>query len=58
MKWFDPKDGDRRIKCRFLFFPMKINAENCWLEKAKWEEKFVKKNSCHYGYWHKLKWVS
>lgn len=39
-----PKEGDRRIKTRFLVLPKTINREVRWLEKATWEEEY------HLGY--------
>lgn len=33
-----PKNGDTRIKTKFLLFPKKINRETRWLEKGSWKE--------------------
>jgi len=38
MKYNRPKEGVTRIKERFLLFPLEINNEMRWLEKAKWKE--------------------
>ena len=34
--------GDIKIKSRFLLFPKTINGELRWLEKASWEEEYVR----------------
>jgi hypothetical protein len=34
------KIGDKRIKRRFLLFPLCINGETRWLEIATWQEEY------------------
>ena len=33
--------GNKRIKSKFLWFPLSINNITRWLEKAKWEEEYI-----------------
>jgi hypothetical protein len=46
MRFKEPKEGETRKKCKFLWFPKTIGKETRWLELALWEEEY--KN--HYGY--------
>jgi hypothetical protein len=36
----NPKKGDTKIKTKFLWFPLTINNEKRWLEKATYELKY------------------
>jgi len=35
-----PKDGDKRVVKKFLFFPKIMGNELRWLEFAAWEEEY------------------
>lgn len=36
-----PSDGDRRTVERFLWFPKTLENERRWLERARWEERYL-----------------
>lgn len=50
MRWAATKNGDKRARTRFLFFPKAINHVVRWLEFAKWEEEYM------YG-WTAKRWL-
>lgn len=41
MRWRKPKNGDRRVITKFLFFPRNIWGDVRWLERVKIEQRFV-----------------
>jgi hypothetical protein len=51
MRWKAAKRGDVRIRNKFLWFPVSINGEVRWLERATWEEEFV------FTIWIKERWL-
>lgn len=40
MRWQNKVKGERRIKTKFLLFPLTISRETRWLEYATMEEKY------------------
>lgn len=54
-----PKLGDTRKRSGFLFFPMAINHERRWLEKATWIEKYceILIGPRIREIWHPIEWV-
>lgn len=53
MEWIKPNRFDTREITKFLFLPKKIGRKVRWLEKATWEEQYVRDN-----YWCKYCWKS
>jgi hypothetical protein len=51
MRWRRPKRGDKRVRRKFLWFPLELDGETRWLERASWDEE--------YGttMWFPLRWV-
>lgn len=56
----------KRTKNKFLWFPLSINGETRWLEKASWKEQVKERlhSSDPYGYdfdeiylWEPIKWL-
>lgn len=55
MRWFDKKLGITRIRCKFLLFPVCIDGEHRWLERARWLEQYIE-----FGYdntWARIRWL-
>lgn len=52
-----PKIGDKRIRTKFLFFPLYIKKTNetRWLEITTWEE--IYDGSCYGHYWEPIRWI-
>jgi len=60
----DWQQGDKVIRKKFLLFPKTVNKELRWLEKASWEEEYVRETFrgfdgyCYIRrYWRKNKWL-
>lgn len=49
MRWSEPSEGDKKIVTKFLLFPLTINFETRWLEKATIRYKYF--NYIHGGGW-------
>jgi hypothetical protein len=52
MRYIEPNDGDTRTKTAFLWFPVKIQKERRWLERATWIEMW----DGPWRKWDKLRW--
>lgn len=50
--------GTTRIKSHFLLFPKTINGETRWLEKATYEQKFIRSENGTFCYWTDTKWIN
>jgi hypothetical protein len=61
MRWHDKKykeDGVWYIEHhRFLFFPLTIGEETCWLEFARWRECWRETQSVDVPLWTPEKWI-
>jgi hypothetical protein len=55
MRWELPKDGEKRKKTKFLWFPMTIDDETRWLERTTWIEKYY--NLPYYWGWRPYEWI-
>ena len=60
MRWNIPVCGERRTVTKFLWFPLKINKEVRWLEKATYVEEYGSFYFCggYYMDWNPIKWVN
>lgn len=59
MRWGCNKPEEQRVRFKFLWFPMWINGEGRWLEKAMWVEVW-KKHSGFLDYewrWGSMVWI-
>lgn len=53
-----PREGARRTKEGFLFFPKWIGDEMRWLENAKWEEQAeYHAFSIQFSDWESIRWL-
>ena len=53
MRWKvnkNPKEHETRILERFLLFPVTLNDEKRWLEKAKIEQRYIYTYTYDYGF--------
>lgn len=60
MRWNIPVYGERRTVTKFLWFPLEINKEVRWLEKATYIEeydRFYLGGEYYYMDWNPIKWV-
>lgn len=60
MRWQsekEPEYGDKRIKTKFLLFPIEINREVRWLEKATYKETYCYNNEYQFHEWVPSKWI-
>ncbi len=58
MKWFHiiTRVGDRRIiECKFLWFPKRIGNQTRWLERASYDQEYVR--GMPYDFWKDSKWI-
>jgi hypothetical protein len=59
MKWIRPEEGTVRTVERFLVFPLRINGELRWLEKAKivqvYEREYIGEG-CWVWEWQAVRW--
>jgi len=55
MRWTPPKDGDIRVRTRFLIFPLTLNGETRWLERVTIKEIFQR--SYDGSWWYPVAWV-
>lgn len=58
MKITLPRNWERRIVTRFLWFPVAIGNDWRWLEVASYEEEYFKSNDSPIGFWEKIKWCT
>jgi len=56
MRWTEPSLGDKRIRTRFLWFPMRVGGEWRWLERATWRE-VPRMNVLCVREWHRFAWL-
>ena len=62
MRWRRLEQGATRTVTRFLWFPVEIDNETRWLERATWEERIVDLVSVFSGAdrgqrWEKQRWI-
>jgi len=55
MRWELPKDGEKRKRTKFLWFPMTLDSETRWLERTTWIEKYYSL-ATWYG-WRPYEWA-
>lgn len=60
MRWTPPKENDKRVIRKFLWWPLAFGGESCWLEHAEIEQVF-RVNYCYkYGFtkfWEDMRWA-
>lgn len=63
----EPKIGDKKITTQFLYFPLTIDLETRWWERATFEETYIEKCVGHgvdfegddfVQYWKPTKWIN